>query len=126
MKRERSASIRVVDADSFRNPTQVPAKNQFGGNQRLEASAEPGTIRCAEMVKLLARGRGGHEFVPLGELTLKGLPEPLLACEVRWKPLDDEVASANVELGLPPVFAHAGNPFVVGEVLRHLPPRPRR
>ncbi len=80
--------------------------------QRLEASAEPGTIRCAEMVKLLARGRGGHEFVPLGELTLKGLPEPLPACEVRWTPLDDEVASANVELGLPPVFAHAGGlPF---------------
>jgi class 3 adenylate cyclase len=25
--------------------------------QRLEASAEPGTIRCSEMVKLLARGR---------------------------------------------------------------------
>lgn len=42
--------------------------------QRLEASAEPGTIRCAEMVKLLARGRGGHEFVSLGELELKGSP----------------------------------------------------
>jgi class 3 adenylate cyclase len=69
--------------------------------QRLEASAKPGTIRCAEMVKLLARGRGGHEFVPLGELTLKGLAEPLPACEVRWTPLDDEAAS-DVELGLPP------------------------
>ena len=80
--------------------------------QRLEASAEPGTIRCAEMVRLLARGRGGHEFVSLGELTLKGLAEPLPACEVRWTPLDEEVASANVELGLPPVFAHAGGlPF---------------
>ncbi len=79
--------------------------------QRLEASAEPGTIRCAEMVKLLARGRGGHEFVSLGELTLKGLAEPLAACEVRWTPLDEE-AAAIVELGLPPVFAHAGGlPF---------------
>ncbi len=80
--------------------------------QRLEASAEPGTIRCAEMVRLLARGRGGHEFVSLGELTLKGLAEPLPACEVRWTPLDEEVESTNVELGLPPVFAHAGGlPF---------------
>lgn len=80
--------------------------------QRLEASAEPGTIRCADLVKLLARGRGGHEFAPLGELTLKGLAEPLPACEVRWTPIDEEVASANVELGLPPVFAHAGGlPF---------------
>ena len=79
--------------------------------QRLEASAEPGTIRCAEMVRLLARGRGGHEFVSLGELSLKGLAESLLACEVRWTPLAIEVP-ANVELGLPPVFAHAGGlPF---------------
>ena len=80
--------------------------------QVLEALTEPGTIRCAEMVKLLARGRGGHEFVSLGALELKGLAEPLPACEVRWAPLDEEVTSANVELGLPPVFAHAGGlPF---------------
>ncbi len=90
--------------------------------QRLEASAEPGTIRCAEMVKLLARGRGGHEFVSLGELELKGLAEPLPVCEIRWTPLDDEVASANVEAGLPPVFAHAGGlPFCGrAEVFDHL------
>jgi class 3 adenylate cyclase/tetratricopeptide (TPR) repeat protein len=79
--------------------------------QRLEASAEPATIRCAEMVMLMARGRGGHEFVPLGELELKGLTAPLPACEVRWSPIaghDEPI----VELGLPPVFAHgAGLPF---------------
>ena len=79
--------------------------------QRLEASAEPGTIRCAEMVKLLARGRGGHEYVPLGELTLKGLAQPLASCEVRWTPLGDDLA-AGIEVGLPPVFAYAGGlPF---------------
>lgn len=45
--------------------------------QRLEASADPATIRCAEMVMLMSRGRGGHEFRPLGQLELKGLAEPL-------------------------------------------------
>lgn len=79
--------------------------------QRLEASAEPGTIRCAALVMHLARGRGGHEFRPLGDLELKGLAEPLAACEVAWLPLSER-ASSPVELGLPPVFAHApGLPF---------------
>ncbi len=79
--------------------------------QRLEASAEPGTIRCAEMVMLMARGRGGHEFATLGDLELKGLAEPLAACEVLWSPLAQPDAPT-VELGLPPVFAHAtGLPF---------------
>jgi class 3 adenylate cyclase/tetratricopeptide (TPR) repeat protein len=79
--------------------------------QRLEASAEPSTIRCAEMVMLMARGRGGHEFVQLGELDLKGLGAPLAACEVRWSPIA-EPDEPTVELGLPPVFAHGrGLPF---------------
>jgi class 3 adenylate cyclase len=55
--------------------------------QRLEASADPATIRCAEMVMAMSRGRGGHEFRSLGALDLKGLAEPLPACEVLWTPL---------------------------------------
>lgn len=79
--------------------------------QRLEASAEPGTIRCAALVMHLARGRGGHEFRPLGDLELKGLAEPLAACEVGWVPLAEQ-ESSSAELELPPVFAHApGLPF---------------
>ena len=79
--------------------------------QRLEASAEPATIRCAEMVMLMSRGRGGHEFRPIGELELKGLAEPLPACEVLWSPIAEPDAPS-VELGLPPVFAAgAGLPF---------------
>ena len=79
--------------------------------QRLEASAEPATIRCAELVMHLSRGRGGHEFVPLGDLELKGLAEPLAACEVRWSPIA-EPDEPDIEVGLPPVFAHgSGLPF---------------
>ena len=79
--------------------------------QRLEASAEPATIRCAEMVMLMSRGRGGHEFRPIGDLDLKGLAEPLAACEVLWSPIA-EPESPSIELGLPPVFAHgSGLPF---------------
>lgn len=79
--------------------------------QRLEASADPATIRCAELVMHLARGRGGHEFVPLGTLELKGLAEPLPACEVRWLPIA-QPDEPDIEMGLPPVFAHGtGLPF---------------
>ena len=79
--------------------------------QRLEASADPGTIRCAELVMHLGRGRGGHDFRPLGALELKGLAEPLAACEVVWSPIAD-TAPAIIEMGLPPVFAHGtGLPF---------------
>ena len=79
--------------------------------QRLEASADPGTIRCAELVMHLGRGRGGHDFRPLGALELKGLAEPLAACEVVWSPVAD-APPAIIEMGLPPVFAHGtGLPF---------------
>jgi class 3 adenylate cyclase len=55
--------------------------------QRLEAAAEGGRILCSEVVRHLARGRGGHEFAAIGDLTLKGLPEPVPAAEVVWEPV---------------------------------------
>lgn len=55
---------------------------------------------------LMARGRGGHEFRSLGALDLKGLAEPLPACQVLWVPLAEDTGPT-VAVGLPPVFAHA-------------------
>ena len=53
---------------------------------RLEAAAEGGQILCTDFVRLMARGRGGHDFVSLGSLDLPGRPDPLPFCEVRWAP----------------------------------------
>ena len=47
--------------------------------QRLEAAADGGQILCAEIVRHLARGRGGHEFTSVGDLELKGIPDPVPA-----------------------------------------------
>jgi DNA-binding SARP family transcriptional activator/tetratricopeptide (TPR) repeat protein len=74
---------------------------------RLEAAAEGGQIVCSDFVRVMARGRGGHRFKALGELTLKGLSEPLAACLVEWAPA--------VEQGGPPLpvlLARAGRVFV--------------
>lgn len=61
---------------------------------RLEAAAGSGQILCSDFVKLMARGRGGLEFLPVGDLDLKGLPEPVSASEVVWRTNDGEAETA--------------------------------
>jgi class 3 adenylate cyclase len=51
---------------------------------RLCAKAGAGEIVIADIVQAMARGRGGHSFVPLGPLPLKGLADPVPASRVRW------------------------------------------
>src|SRR5215470_7128112 len=53
---------------------------------RLCAAAAAGQILVSDVVRLLARGRG-HTFTSVGELTLKGLPEPVPASEIGWEPV---------------------------------------
>ena len=53
---------------------------------RLESAAQPGQILCADVVRVLARGRSGARFDAVGELTLKGLTDPVPACAVGWEP----------------------------------------
>jgi len=53
---------------------------------RLCAEAEADQILCSAPVQWLSRGRGDHTFRPVGELALKGLPEPVPALEVVWTP----------------------------------------
>ena len=93
------------DGDCFGTPVVEAA--------RLCAAATEAQILVAEVVKVMARGRGGHEFVPVGALTLKGLPEPIAAFEVRWAPLPDTTAGPTDEIPLPaslrtPWFSYAG------------------
>ena len=78
--------------------------------QRLENAAKPGQILISSLVKALARGRGGHEIVSIGSLTLKGLAEPLAAEEVRWTPIDsrDELTVRPPALVQHGGFAFAG------------------
>ncbi|MBI1818024.1 MAG: AAA family ATPase [Deltaproteobacteria bacterium] len=74
---------------------------------RLCAAASAGQILVSEVVRLMARGHG-HSFTSIGELTLKGLPEPVAAYEVKWEPLEA------VGLPLPPRLAMAQTVAMVG------------
>ena len=53
---------------------------------RLCAATDGGRILATDAVRLLARRRSEQSFMPAGELTLKGLPEPVAASEVLWEP----------------------------------------
>src|SRR5436853_554794 len=91
------------DGDIFGTPVVEAA--------RLEGAADPGQILCSEMVRMLARGRGGHEFDLIGMLELKGLPEPLPACSVRWERAIEAGASS---FPLPPELSTTGGMRFIG------------
>jgi class 3 adenylate cyclase/CheY-like chemotaxis protein len=51
---------------------------------RLCDAAAAGQILASSVVRLLVGSGGIHNLVPLGEVDLKGLPNPLDICEVDW------------------------------------------
>ena len=69
------------DGDYFGEPVVQAA--------RLCAKANAGQVLAPDVVRVLAP-RGRHEFSALGELELKGIPEPVAAVEVLWHPAEAE------------------------------------
>jgi class 3 adenylate cyclase/tetratricopeptide (TPR) repeat protein len=69
---------------------------------RLCAAAQGGQILVADLVRAMARGRGGFVFEPVGVLELKGLVEPVSACTVGWEPLRAEVSVVGFPSALKP------------------------
>ncbi|MGH8973885.1 MAG: BTAD domain-containing putative transcriptional regulator, partial [Acidimicrobiia bacterium] len=55
--------------------------------KRLCDRAEGGQILASALVRALVGRRGDHAFRDLGPMSLKGLDEPVTACEVAWSPL---------------------------------------
>jgi class 3 adenylate cyclase len=86
------------DGDVFGTPVVEAA--------RLVVAARPGQILASAVTRMVAGSRAPTSFSDLGALELKGLPEPLPACEVAWEPLADE------RLPLPVLLAQTGRVFV--------------
>ncbi len=55
---------------------------------RLVAIAHGGQVLCTDLVKRIAQGRGRHQFKDLGQVSAKGLAEPLQTCELLWQSSD--------------------------------------
>ncbi len=73
---------------------------------RLAAAARGGQILAADVVRMVCDDPGGTLFRDVGELTLKGLPQPVSAFEVVWEPL------AVSEVPLPTLLTDIGPIFV--------------
>jgi class 3 adenylate cyclase len=74
-------------------------ENDYFGNPVIEASrlcsrAKGGQIFVTDAVRMTAGESSSHTFRRLGNLDLKGLPEPVLSYEVPWDPLHDEDAAS--------------------------------
>ena len=59
---------------------------------RLCDQAAGGQILTTELLKAMVGRHSTHEFASVGDLELKGLPDPVAAVEVRWEP--ESVAGA--------------------------------
>ncbi|MBV9309303.1 MAG: AAA family ATPase [Solirubrobacterales bacterium] len=96
----------VEDGDYFGIPSIEAA--------RLCAKASDDGILAGEVVRMMA-GRGDRDaFKSVGELELKGLPEPVEAFEVSWEPVGAELSSVALPgpLRSVPALAYVGR---VGE-----------
>ncbi len=92
----------VEDGDYFGMPSIEAA--------RLCAQAPDDGILTGELVRLMA-ARGDREaFTPVGELELKGIPEPVQAYAVAWEPVDAWVSKIPLPAPLRtiPTIAYVG------------------
>lgn len=79
---------------------------------RLCAAATGGEILAADLVRALARGRGEFVFEPMGDLALKGLPDPVPACRVVWEPLIEPRTDADAVVPIPAALLGAATAYV--------------
>lgn len=92
------------DGDYFGEPVVQAA--------RLCAKAQGGQILAPGLVVQLGGRRSGQGFSPVGDLRLKGLPEPVATVEVTWAPLreasDDPGVPLHVRLATRPGVGYVG------------------
>lgn len=87
--------------------------------RRLCDDAKGGEIIASALVRGLVGSRGTFAFRELGQQTLKGIAQPVSACEVLWEPIEDEqpspapIVEERLEpLPLPPLLDRRRTAFV--------------
>jgi predicted ATPase/class 3 adenylate cyclase len=76
---------------------------------RLCGAAQPDQIVASDLVRGVTRGLG-YKFIPLGELTLKGLGEPVPASAIEWTPRgeSDDIIALPPKIAPVPAFGLYG------------------
>jgi class 3 adenylate cyclase/tetratricopeptide (TPR) repeat protein len=99
----------ILDEDDYFGTPVVVAK-------RLCDAAASGQILASDLVRALVGTRGGFDFRAVGPLSLKGIAEPLPACEIAWTPTTEQL------IPLPPAVERAVSTPLVGrdDALRQL------
>ncbi len=95
-----AGDVTLEDGDCFGTPV-IEAS-------RLCDRAEGGQILVAELARMLARGRGGHVFEPVGEFELKGLADPVVTSQVAWEPVRQDHVRFPAALRRPDGLPFAG------------------
>ena len=86
---------------------------------RLCEAAAGGQILLTDIVRVLAGSRSEHEIRAVGDVEAKGLPVPLVACEVAWAPLDPDGTGPDLVVTLPSAIEHADAFAFVGRATEH-------
>ena len=81
---------------------------------RLCATCGSGQILAADIVRAMAGRRSRHQCRSLGDLTLKGLPDPVETVEVLWEPLGGSDTDTGTGIPLPGRLAVRPTVGVVG------------
>ncbi|MCV7123687.1 ATP-binding protein [Mycobacterium lacus] len=75
---------------------------------RLCAKANPGQVLLSEVTRVMVGRRGEHTFRSVGDLELKGLPEPVAACELVWASLAAATTPLPPRLQVLPLTPYVG------------------
>ncbi len=76
---------------------------------RLCAAADGSQILVSDLVRALAGSRTEFDVIPRGSRELKGLPAPLMVCEVEWRaPVDSTALPLPAFVDTAPAFPFAG------------------
>ncbi|MGP0029835.1 MAG: BTAD domain-containing putative transcriptional regulator, partial [Acidimicrobiales bacterium] len=95
-----AGEVALEDGDYYGDPVVEAA--------RLCDMAEGGQVLLAKLVRAMAGRRSRLEFSDLGELELRGIPEPVATLSLRWEP---HVEEASV-IPMPEALSVAGPGFV--------------
>jgi hypothetical protein len=103
-----AGDVTLEDGDCFGTPVIEAC--------RLCDRAGGGQVLVADLARLLARGRGGHVFRSVGDLDLKGLPDPVGTSEVAWEPIEPHRVPFPQSLRATGGFPFAGRAQVVEQL----------